>query len=275
MAAPRHPREVLRGVQAAGRARCTRAASRPRRYYEEYDLVPALPLHRWAEGDPRGRLHQGLGQPDRRGAASSSSCASENRQLQDGERYFKTGSADIRTKVAVITVERRTLPDIGAVQDTGRSQVDLLLRCAGTARRPKARARPADRQKSSAAHRRAVPRPLRREEDTRRCWQRTRKGRVAQAHHEDNEGELPGQRLHEGQFQAPACRHEAQRGRRCPTSSTGSFDGLRCRTRTSPGDLTYVRVLSVLAVTYACSWTPGQPRDRRARRRSAQGRQAW
>ena len=96
-------------------------------------------------GHPQQRLHPGRGQPHAR--AERAGRAGEAQQaVGDGGGRFRTSGAGIRTKVAVIRANGRPLPDISAMQDTGRSPLHLLLddrtsrsRAGGSDRRRRAR----------------------------------------------------------------------------------------------------------------------------------------
>ena len=134
----------LRGVvQAADRAalreRQAGARDQGRVRHLAFHAAPLGPGH------PQQRLHESRRQPHPLSRTSRSSCASATDSWRwrwtfqnKRHRYSHESSSD--------TGQRRPLPDIGAVQDTGRSPLHLLLddrtsrsRAGGPDRRRRAR----------------------------------------------------------------------------------------------------------------------------------------
>ena len=164
---------LRRGVQTADRAVVRERQALPgdqgRARHRAIDPAALVPRH------PQQRLHPGRGQPHAR--AERAYRAEETQPtVGDGGGRFRTSGADIRTKVDVIRANAAPLPDISAMQDTGRSPLHLLLddrasrdRACGSDRRR--RARDLARQ----------PRTLRRQEDQGRLGKEGRH-RVQETH---------------------------------------------------------------------------------------------
>ena len=124
MAGPKHPRhhdeafkrQIVQSCESGKPSREIRAG------HDYRAIDPAAP----GPGHPRQRLRPGRGQPHAR--AERAGRAGEAQQaVGDGGGRFRTSGAGIRTKAGVMRAKRRPLPDIGAMRDTGRSPLHLLL----------------------------------------------------------------------------------------------------------------------------------------------------
>ena len=124
----------MRRSSNAGSCNCTRTASPRAR--SGRSATSRVPPCTGGCGGPQQRFDQGGRQPHA-GAERADRVEGAQPPVGDGGGCFRTSGAGIRTKAEAHPVRRRPLPGIGAVQDSGRCQVDLLL----DARTPRGRTR--------------------------------------------------------------------------------------------------------------------------------------